>query len=210
MAIHFIRRWIHHLPEGTIFTTRDCLIFGLRNAVDQALFRLVRDGWIRRLARGVFAKDTVFRKVFTDFEIVKAKAEAFGRRIVLQPLFVVPPRDSNFGKRPDTLLFYVEGHSSSFRIGDKTVHLRKIGQRKVQLAKTKVGEAARSLWHLGEKLSAGEALLNAIAFFTRTDNAEFRRQMRWMPAWISDRIEVRHWEKSFDTDAMSLLNTMSF
>jgi hypothetical protein len=140
---------------------------------------------------------------------VKTKAEAFGRKIVLQPLFVVPSYEPNFAKRPDTLLFYVEGHSSSFRIGEKTVHLRKIGQRKVQLSKTKSGEAARALWHLGEKLSSGEAFLNATALFLRHDRDEFRRQMRWMPAWISDRIQFRPWEKCFDAHPLTLLNRLA-
>jgi hypothetical protein len=89
-VISFIRKHIFGLPVGKIFTTRDCLTFGRRGAIDQALSYLVKRGVIRRLARGVFVRDPLENMIFTNAEIAKAKAEAFGRRFATLPDAVMP------------------------------------------------------------------------------------------------------------------------
>jgi len=84
-ASSLIRRHILTLPEGGTFTTRDVLCFGTRAAVDQALSRMVKARKIRRLARGVFAKDPSYSEEYSLFEIAKLKAQAFGRKITQHP-----------------------------------------------------------------------------------------------------------------------------
>ncbi len=198
MAMSMVKRYIHHLVDGKIFTTRDCLAFGKRAAVDQALYRLVKIGWIRRLARGVFVKELGYMKDFSIFEIAKAKAESFGRRIVEQPLFVAETYTENYGKRPKVAIFLIDGRSSQFHIEGRKVQFKHVSPRKLKLAETPVGEAARAVWNLGEKLGDGYALMNATAFFNREDRIWFRRNIRWMPAWLSDQIQLNRWDKYYE------------
>jgi Family of unknown function (DUF6088) len=198
MAMSFVKRYIHFVTDGKIFTTRDCLAFGKRAAVDQALYRLVKMGWIRRLARGVFVKELGYIKDFSIFEIAKVKAESFGRRIVEQPLFVAEPRTENYGKRPKTAIFLIDGRSSSFHIEGREVQFKHVSPRKLKLAETPVGEAARSVWNLGEKLGDGLAVMNATSFFDREDRVWFKRNIRWMPAWLSDQIVSNRWDKYYE------------
>jgi len=73
-----IRRHIFGLPARQPFSTRDCLVYGKRSAVDQELYRLVKNGEIRRLARGLFVRDQKIE--FSVFEIANLKAQAFGRK----------------------------------------------------------------------------------------------------------------------------------
>lgn len=186
MAISMIRRVVNRMPEGTIFTTRDMLVFGMRTAVDQALCWLVRKEKIRRLARGVFAKCDDAETTFTELQIVKAKAHAFGRRIIEKPL------------SSEAITYCVEGHSSKFCIGKTTIHFKKVGQRKIELSKSKAGAAAHSVWQLGAKDNDGVALMNAMQYFDRNDYAELRRNIRWMPAWLGDQIKSRPWDHFYD------------
>jgi hypothetical protein len=210
MAIHMIRRYLHFLGEGKIFTTRDCLIFGMRAAVDQALYQMVKTGRIRRLARGVFANTDDLRIIFTELEIVRAKAHAFGRKIIED--HVTTDIRVNCGSpsintsvrtevsEDGTLIrtYPVEGHSSSFRIGGTTIKFKKTGQRKFELNKTKAGRAAKSVWNMGSKEIDGVALQDAVLHFDRFDYVDMRFNIRWMPAWLSDQIKCRPWHKSFE------------
>src|SRR5271163_787705 len=81
MCTAFIRRFVFNFPLDQIFTTRDCLKFGLRNAVHVALFRLVEEGIIIRLARGVFIREGSNLKNIGPWEVAEAKAKAFGKEI---------------------------------------------------------------------------------------------------------------------------------
>jgi Transcriptional regulator, AbiEi antitoxin len=203
MAMAMVKRYVTFLRDGKIFTTRDCLAFGKRAAVDQALYRLVKVGRIRRLARGVFVKELGYMKDFSIFEIAKVKAESFGRRIVQQPCFVVPKHDPKYGKRPQTAVFFIDGRSSQFHIEGRMIQFRHIAARKLKLAETPVGEAARAVWSLGEKLGDGFAIMHATSNFNREDRIWFKRNIRWMPAWLSDQIDCSRWDKYHEILAAS-------
>ena len=188
-----IGRFVSLMPEGKIFTTRDCLTYGLRANVDKTLSRFVMSGRIRRLARGVFAKDPFHRFKYSNYEIAKAKAESFGRRIFPHQSNVARECGFKGGEKDDTV-FAIDGRSSSFKIGDKVIHLKEVLPRKRMLHGTFQGEAALSLWEFGKSSMCKYALMCATLGLNRIEQADFRRKIKWMPAWISDYIKNRPWE----------------
>ncbi len=188
-----IGRFVSLMPEGQIFTTRDCLTYGLRANVDKALSRFVMRGRIRRLARGVFVKDPFHRFKYSNFEIAKAKTESFGRRIFPHQSNVARECGFKGGEKDDTV-FAIDGRSSSFKIGDKVIHLKEVLPRKRILHGTFQGEAALSLWEFGKSSMCKYALMCATLGLNRIEQADFRRKIKWMPAWISDYIKNRPWE----------------
>lgn len=78
-----IRRHIAGLPEGAIFRTKDVLQCGMRNAIDQTLWRMVKSKEIERLARGLFVSTRTRKLDYSDYEIAVAKTKGFGNQIVL-------------------------------------------------------------------------------------------------------------------------------
>jgi len=78
-----IRRHIAGLPEGAIFRTKDVLQCGMRNAIDQTLWRMVKSNEIERLARGLFVSTRTRKLNYSDYEIAVAKTKGFGNQIVL-------------------------------------------------------------------------------------------------------------------------------
>jgi hypothetical protein len=198
MAIHMIRRFVQFWPDETIFTTRDCLAFGMRAAVDKALARLVYRQEIIRLARGVFVKARNCRKAFSDWEIANAKSKAFGRTLIESPLVIAERLSPEVGNRVSAVEFCTEGHSSHFQIGERTIYFKKTGQRKLQLAKCKAGEAARALWNIGSSRADIFAYEKAVAQFNRLDKIEFCLNIRWMPAWLGDQIKIRRWDRDYE------------
>ena len=188
MCIHFIGRHINRAPANRIFTTRDFLSYGSRRAVDQALFRMVRSGWIVRVARGVFVKQGT--KLPSVLEIASAKAKAFGKQITrhcadLASDLVLTARGTT------ELTFATSGCTSSFLAGDTRVQMKHIGPRKTVLGDTKAGRAIRALWHLGQAACTAYHVSTAHRSFSRTDYEEFRRSAAWMPAWMTRLFEVR-------------------
>lgn len=78
-----IRRHIAGLQEGEIFRTKDVLQCGMRNAIDQTLWRMVRSNEIERLARGLFVSTRTRKLEYSDYEIAVAKTKGFGNQIVV-------------------------------------------------------------------------------------------------------------------------------
>jgi hypothetical protein len=194
-AVSLIRKLVYSLPEGGTFTTRDCLAFGFRSAVDRALSRLVKNGTIRRLARGIFARDALRRMQYTDFEIATLKAQAFGRKLTKHASTIA----SELGLQPQKQtesIFSIDGRTTSFRIEERTIHLKEMSQRKMHLQQTKAGQAMSALWYLGYRNVGGEEIRQALSKFNSVDNLELRRSMRWMPAWLTNLFKfIRRWER---------------
>jgi hypothetical protein len=73
MISNSVRRHIRQLSTNELFTTSEFLNYGSRNAIDQSLSRLVREGTIIRVSPGVFARNRF--KEYTKREIRAAKTK---------------------------------------------------------------------------------------------------------------------------------------
>ena len=74
MISQSIRQHITRLGRTEPFTTKDFLTYGPRSSVDQALSRLVKMGYIVRLAPGVFAREN--DKDYSQLEISSLKVKS--------------------------------------------------------------------------------------------------------------------------------------
>ena len=78
----YVRRHINRLAPNVIFATRDLLSYGKRASIDQALCRLVKRGYIIRLAHGLFRREGSNAPLPPILEVAKYKAAAFGKIII--------------------------------------------------------------------------------------------------------------------------------
>ena len=123
-----IHEHIMRLPPTKIFTTRELLPYGTRAAVDQTLYRMVKSGFLTRLALGVFIRDP--SKNPTLEEIAVAKLTAYGKRLVtyaentLSNLKIcsAPSPKQNIEKNDST--YAIDSHSSSFATVRGRVYLQ--------------------------------------------------------------------------------------
>jgi hypothetical protein len=192
-ATSFIRRKIYGMSEGGTFTTRDCLNYGGRAAVDQALSRCVKVGLIRRLARGVFAKDPDGRIKFKPMEIATLKAKSFGHAIAKHGSTIAAELGLKLGESSEPI-FATDGRSSSFRVGDVRIHLKGTAARKIQLQDSKAGSTLRALWHMGKEEVDPYVIERAAMCFLRSDREEMLDYMRWIPSWLCDSFKfTRPW-----------------
>jgi len=187
----FIRKHIFNLPVDQPFTTRECLIYGMRAAVDQVLCRLVRNGTIRRLARGIFVRDE--KKYFSVFEIANIRAQAFGHKIMRHD-FVIP--SERYSQEPPIIepKLFINSYSSQLCVDGKPIRLRGTVHRKMRLDEGKVGQALKALWALGKERVTKETVILATSGFRRTERQEIIHYIKWLPAWLSNFfIKPDHW-----------------
>jgi hypothetical protein len=182
-----IKRHINNLPDGVLFTTRDFLSYGSRSAVDQALYRLVKSGRIRRVVRGVFIKPDYGRPPVSASEVAIVKAQAFGRRILKHCADVA----FNIGLISEVNhepTFATNGSSTSFRFRETTIHFKGIGPRKMALGDSRSGWALRSLIYLGQDSVNAGTIQKAALVLNRTSRKEVRLSGHMMPSWLASQI----------------------
>jgi hypothetical protein len=206
-----VRQYIHNLAStgasGALFTSRDLLHLGTRTAVDQAVSMCIKEGRIKRVARGVFA--TYLTPTFTALQVAQAKARAFGKQIlsgadsVFQE-FAARGIKLDIAQRsaPGVISFPTNGCSSQFRFGDLTIRFRSVCARHFQLGDSLMGKMVRMLWQLGRRRCDREAISQARTWMRRPDVEQLRRPLTahlipgWLfafvhPPWIGPRKPVR-------------------
>lgn len=180
MITTYIRQFVHQLPLEQIFSTRECLNFGSRGAVDQALSRLVRQKEIVRLARGLFVRAQEFLP--SAIEVCRAKARAFGKEIAIDGQNAA----SEFKlseRRPDT--FLVSGCSSSFAYFGGRIEMKNASAKKMKMADNPSALAIRALWYAGKELVCSELVMRVLSKLTAAEVAVIRSSRQWMPAWLA-------------------------
>ena len=180
-APSYIRRHINNLVGDKPFSIRDCLIYGDRNTVDQVFHRLVIEGRIVRVARGVYIKDT--SPPPSVAEIIEVKVKAFGRTIAAHGSQAAHRLS---GQGQDKLVFATNGATTSFRVGNRVVHLVRTSVRKMQLGDSPAGLIIRALWHLGKKACRQETAALLMERLGRDDKTSLRLAAASMPQWLRE------------------------
>lgn len=180
----YIRRHINNLPDDKAFSIRDFLIYGPRYTVDQVFHRLVVEGRIIRLARGVYMKETA-RRMPSLAEIIEVKVASFNRKIVIHGSKAASKLTEK-GRNEQTLVFASNGATSSFRVGNLVVHLVRASARKMQSGDSPTGLAIRALWHFGKRVCNVEVAAKMVWEFQQNDRKELRLSAPLMPQWLRD------------------------
>jgi hypothetical protein len=181
-----IRIHILRLPEGTPFTTRDVVAYGNRPAVDQALSRFVKDGFIRRLARGIFVRDPGNRASFSFWDIADLKSGSFGRKLAKHAVTTFKELfENDYCKQPT--IFSINGSTSRFKTGETIIHLKESSQRKAALSQTLIGQRMKALWAAGRN-NVTDAMVRQALQFHRGSVARnwLRANFGLLPAWLTD------------------------
>jgi hypothetical protein len=91
-------------------------------------------------------------------------------------------------------IYYTSGPSRELRIGNLTVTLKHVSQRKLLLAGKRPGLALSALWYLGKEAVSAE-VLEAIRKGLSAEEFETLKSTD-MPAWMSD--ALHHYGKDAD------------
>lgn len=184
-----INKKIKGLRRGSPFRSTDFLEFGSRAAVDQALWRLVKAGEIKRIKRGLFVKPEKNPYVGEVLPGAEEVAEFLARKSgnKIQPSGAEAARRFGFttqvSSRP---VFLTDGPSRRWKIGNLEVQVKHVPKRKVELAGSPAGEALSALWYLGREEVTPEVFGKIEERLPGEEFAELTKKQSVMPGWMSE------------------------
>ncbi|PWU01561.1 MAG: hypothetical protein C5B53_02705 [Candidatus Melainabacteria bacterium] len=203
-----IRRQLARMTGTKPFSIRAFLAFGARAAVDQAFARLVRNGEVIRVARGLYIKAA--SPPPSLLEVAVAKAAAFNRTIAIHgsQAALLSKIGEAVMKENQTMnehVFACSGRTSAFRFGNQIIRFIGTSARKLQFGDSKPGLAVRSLWYLGKESCTLEMASQAVTSFMRSDREDWQRNTQVMPAWMQDLFLAikRYWQERQRLEAKS-------
>ena len=123
-----MKRVSSHRSGSWVYTPKDFLDLGSRGAVDQALFRLVNAGRLRRVGHGLYDRprisDVLKRPAPVD---LKAAVGALARRdgVRIMPDGLVAANQLGLTNAvPAKICYVTDGHTRSLKIDGRTIRLR--------------------------------------------------------------------------------------
>jgi hypothetical protein len=167
-TVQAIKNAIADKPVGAVYACADFLSAGSRAAIDQALFRMMKAGTIKRVARGLYAAAGQPVDIQT---VANAIAQKTGERMGLSP----PGFSGDVWRVPTS------GQSRTLKATGLTVQFRRMSQRKVQLAASPNGRVLLHLWTQGMNNLTTLEIQRATGGWSQGD---VERYAGLIPAWL--------------------------
>lgn len=180
---------IRAFRRGKPFRSTDFLELGSRAAVDQALWRLVNAGEIKRIKRGLFVKPERNAYVGEVLPGAEEVAEFLARQSDNRIQSSGADAARRFGFTTQVSLrpvFLTDGPSRRWRIGNLEVHVKHVSKRKVALAGRPAGEALSALWYLGRDEVTPEVFGQIAERLSTEEFAALANKQNDMPGWMRE------------------------
>lgn len=178
---------IHGRGRGSVFVPADFLNIGSREAVDVALHRLVKEGTIRRLARGVYdfpKEHPVLGPLSPSAEAV-ARALAGRDRTRLQPAGAYAANALGLSEQvPAKAVFLTDGPARMVKIGPMTIQLRRTTARNMAAAGRLSGLLIQALRELGQEHVTPARREHLKRTLPADKRRELLKDLPLAPAWM--------------------------
>lgn len=182
-----IKQYVNRIPKGKPVSTSSLMKFGTRTAVDQALSRLVKEGVLTRIGRGLYTRPKHSSYVGEVppklMEIVKAKA---GKATVQVNGAEAARRLGLSTQVPLKAVFLTDGPNRHFNVGALEVTLKHVASRKLLLAGRPAGLAISAFWYLGKNELNAEIVEKVRAFLPPEEFTALRNELPSMPIWMQN------------------------
>lgn len=182
-----IQAAIVRLGRGAVFVPADFLQFGSREAVDVSLHRLNRQGFIRRLARGIydFPKAHKILGPLTPSAEAIAKALAGRDRTRLLPSGAYAANLLGLTEQvPAKLVFLTDGSAKTIKIGPMTIQLRHTTPKALASADRLSGLLIQAFRELGQDHINPARLEHLRKSIPQSKRRELLQDLQLAPTWM--------------------------
>jgi hypothetical protein len=173
--------------RGSVFVPADFLHLGSREAIGVALYRLARQGTIRRLARGVYD----FPIEHPALGLLSPSADAVARALAgrdrtrLQPAGAYAANALGLSEQvPAKAVFLTDGPARTVKIGPTTIQLRRTTPRNMTAAGRLSGLLIQALRELGKEHVTAERREHLKRTLPAEKRRELLKDLRLAPAWM--------------------------
>ncbi len=172
--------------RGWVFTPRDFLDLGTRDAVDIVLWRFTRDKTIRRLTQGVYDYPRLHKKLGilapNPDDIAAVLAAKTGSRVQ-----VSGARAANLlgltDQVPAQLVYLTDGPAHRVKIGAQTIQLKPARPSRFPGAGTPAGLALQAIRAVGPRANKDSVVRQLSRALSARDRAQLAKLIKHAPAW---------------------------
>jgi hypothetical protein len=173
--------------RSSVFVPGEFLDLGSRQGVDFALHRLVKQGVLRRLARGVYDYPKSHPKLGMLSPSVDdlAKALAGRDRLRIQPSGAYAANLLHLSEQvPAKAVFLTDGPSRRLKIGASEIILKRTTPRAMAAAGLMSGLVIQGLKHLGQSNVTLERIAPLRKLLSEKDRQQLKKDTSLAPAWM--------------------------
>ena len=180
VSVHDSGRWV--------CTPKDFLDLGSREAVDQALSRLVKAGRLRRVGHGLYdmprISNVLNRPAPVDLDaVIAALARRDGVRIMPDGL-VAANQLGLTNAVPAKVSYVTDGYSRTLKIGGRTVRFRHAGPSVMRWAGRPAAPVVQALRWLGPRVAADGEIVSTLSRHLPDDvKLDLLHNSRDLPGW---------------------------
>ncbi|MBI1916901.1 MAG: hypothetical protein HYS12_19510 [Planctomycetes bacterium] len=176
--------------RGKVFTPKDFLDLGHREAVDQALSRLARAETVQRLGRGLYYYPKLNKRLGIAIppdvdEIADALARQTGSRIV--------PSGATAANRlglstqvPAKPVYLTDGRSRQVRIGNFVVVIKHVAPKELPVGNRTSATVLQALRHLGKDAVDATVVRRIRKALSSREWSQLLRDARYTTDWIAE------------------------
>ena len=181
---------IRRKGAGAVFTPKDFLDFAGRDAVDQALTRLVRGGTLHRIGRGLYHLPRSNRRLGITVPpdpdtVAQAIGRQTGSRVVPSPA-TVANRLGLSTQIPAKPVYMTDGQSRRVRVGNQTFFLKHVAAKRLPDHDRASSLAIHAIFATGRKSFDDRAIKTLRRQLSPTQRRELVREARYADAWVAE------------------------
>ena len=190
--------------RGKVFTPKDFLDLGSRDAADQSLSRLVKSGEIQRLGRGLYHYPRVNERLGIPItpdldEIASALGRQTGSQVV--PSGAVAANRLGLSTQvPAKPVYLSDGRTRQVRIGSTLFQIRHAAPKELPAGSRTSAMVFQALRHLGQVAVDDHVVARLKRVLSAEQRQELLRDARYTTDWIAavvrqivqDKPEVSH------------------
>ena len=172
---------------GWVFTPSYFLDIGTRDAIDQALGRLVRSAAIRRLARGLYdypEKHPALGDLPPNYERI-AQALAGRDNLKIQPSGAYAANLLGLTEQvPAKIVFLTDGANRIVQVKNQQIVLKRTTPKNMATAGNMSGLVIQALRYLGKNNIDDKVIVVLKSRLTGNDKKQLMRDFRYAPSWV--------------------------
>lgn len=178
--------------RGIIYVSKDFLDLGSRAAVDQSLSRLVKDGSIRRLARGLFDLPRLSPKLGTlspdPDQIAQAVARKRGVMVRKSGAFAANALGLST-QVPGKHVYLTDSSPAKVRVGKQTLTFKQVSPKRIGDGDTVTGSVLQALDFLGKEGVTDAVVKRLRSKLTAAEKERLLKESRYAAGWIADAVK---------------------
>ena len=188
-ADHKILRRIRSRGRGWVFTPDNFADLGTRRAIDIALMRHRKNGFIRQLSRGLYD----YPKTDPQFGILQPSTDDIANALASRDATRLQPSGAYAANLlglstqvPTRVVYLTDGCSRTVQIGSRQIMLKHTSSRNMATAGRSSGLVIQALRYLGRE-NVDQRVIEQLGRRLSSDTLQhLMKDIRYAPAWIAD------------------------